>query len=155
MYDARQIAGWFVDRAKSEGKTLSIMSLLKLTYIAHGWHLEMRNRPLFPNPIQAWKYGPVIPDVYNEFRHNGINVNIPSGSNSGVIQPDDASLLEEIFKIYGNLEPFQLSDITHVDGGPWDIATKAGGYYAQIPNELIRQHYVAKRNEYNSSVGNG
>ncbi|AVW92216.1 Panacea domain-containing protein [Celeribacter baekdonensis] len=62
-YDARQIANWFVVRAQREGRTLSIMSLLKLTYIAHGWHLEMQEVPLFSNRIEAWQYGPVIPEV--------------------------------------------------------------------------------------------
>ena len=29
MYDARQIANWFIRRAAQEGRSLSIMSLLK------------------------------------------------------------------------------------------------------------------------------
>jgi len=58
----------------------------------------------------------------------------------------DLSLLEEIWLIYGSLSPFQLSELTHVAGGPWDIAMKTGGYYAPIRDELIHQHYIMKRN---------
>ena len=75
--DARQVANWFVTRARQDGRSLSIMSLLKLTYIAHGWYLESRNEPLFPNHIEAWQYGPVVPEVYRDFRRQGITVQAP------------------------------------------------------------------------------
>jgi uncharacterized phage-associated protein len=145
-YDARQIANWFVERANRDGRRLSIMSLLKLTYIAHGWHLETRQSALFNNRIEAWRYGPVIPDVYNAFRSQGVNVIAPiSVAQPAMLGVDDQSFLEEIWKIYGSLDPFHLSELTHVAGGPWDLATKTGGYYAKIPDELILQHYQLKR----------
>lgn len=145
MYDARQIANWFVSRFSAEGRALSIMSLLKLTYIAHGWHLEMRGDPLFSNDIEAWRYGPVIPDVYKAFRNQGVHavsrVNFPEAT----LSPDDEHLLNEVYRVYGSLSPFKLSDLTHEPGGPWDIATQMGGHYAPIPNDLIKQHYDLKR----------
>lgn len=121
------------------------MTLLKLTYIAHGWHLEMFNRPLFPNRIEAWKYGPVIRDVYNDFRNQGVTVS------SGIPNYDDdldegtKSFLEQIYNIYGSMHAYQLSDLTHVKGGPWQLATMMGGNHAPIPDDLIKQHYVLKR----------
>ena len=145
-YDARQVANWFVARAQQDGRILSIMSLLKLTYIAHGWHLELRDSPLFSNEVEAWRYGPVIPAVYNDFRSQGVNVRNPVGTVSpATFKPEDASLLDQVWQIYGNLSPFQLSALTHVPGGPWDIATKMGGYYAPMPIELIQQHYKLLR----------
>lgn len=145
-YDARKVANWFVARAAQDGKVLSIMTLLKLTYIAHGWHLETKGKPLFPNRVEAWQYGPVIPDVYSAFRGSGINVTGSSITEPGdEITNEDASLLEQVYNIYGSLSAFQLSDLTHVAGGPWDITMQTGGHRATIPNELIRQHYSMKR----------
>jgi uncharacterized phage-associated protein len=148
MYDARQIANWFVLRAQKDARELSIMQLLKLVYIAHGWHLETQGGPLVSNKIQAWQYGPVIPDVYNSFRRQGV---IASSTTHDVLpvvlDPSDEALLEEVWDIYGHLPAFRLSDLTHVPGGPWDIATKTGGNYANIPNELILQHYQALRRQ--------
>ena len=146
-YDARQIANWFVNRAQRDGRSMSIMSLLKLTYIAHGWHLEMQDAPLFKNRIEAWQYGPVIPDVYNAFRRQGINVTGPVSVKQCALEADDEKLLEQVYDIYGSLSAFQLSDLTHVTGGPWDIASKTGGNYALIHEELIKKHYVMKRLE--------
>lgn len=154
-YDARQVANWFVTRAKRDGRILSIMSLLKLTYITHGWHLEMFNAPLVSNQIEAWRYGPVIPDVYNDFRGQGVNVqDVVRSVPDAQFAPQDSSLLEQIWTIYGGLSAFRLSDLTHVLGGPWDIATKMGGNFAPIPDELIKQHYQLLRSNAKAIASN-
>lgn len=145
MYDARQIANWFVDRAARDGKRLTIMQLLKLVYIAHGWHLEMRKSPLVVNKIEAWKYGPVIPDVYNAFRRQGIVAETALPGYSGTITHTDAHLLDQIYNIYGSMSAQKLSDLTHEPHGPWDVATRSGGYFAPISNDLIQTHYEMKR----------
>ncbi|MGC1468389.1 MAG: type II toxin-antitoxin system antitoxin SocA domain-containing protein [Sphingorhabdus sp.] len=152
-YDARQIANWFIERAAKDGRVLSIMSLLKLAYIAHGWNLEMRNAPLFSNRVEAWRYGPVIPDVYNAFRSQGINPTKPVEAFSSPSEAVDVSFLEQIYKIYGSLSAFRLSELTHEPGGPWETASKLGGSYAEIPNDLILGHYVQKRKLANQANG--
>ncbi len=145
-YDARQIANWFIARAAKDGRVMSIMWLLKLVYIAHGWRLETQDAPLFRNRIEAWRYGPVIPDIYNVFRKQGIKVSRPAkGEGWTDILPRDENLLEQVYEIYGKLSALRLSNLTHVAGGPWDIAMKTGGAYAPIPDELIKLHYVMKR----------
>lgn len=60
-----------------DGRPLSVMELIKLTYISHGWHLEMYGGPLFHNRIEAWRHGPVIPDVYHAFQSQGLDVRHP------------------------------------------------------------------------------
>lgn len=145
MYDARQIANWFVQRAANDNRQLTIMQLLKLVYIAHGWHLEMRGSPLVANKIEAWKYGPVIPDVYNAFRRQGIHISAPVPNADPNVTEYDAHLLNEIYRIYGHLSAQALSDMTHETGSPWQIATQRGGWFAPIPNDLILPHYQQKR----------
>ncbi|WP_035197793.1 Panacea domain-containing protein [Agrobacterium tumefaciens] len=145
MYDARQIANWFVNRARRDGRTLSIMKLLKLVYIAHGWYLEMSGSPLIRNKIEAWKHGPVIPDVYRAFRPQGIDVAnaIPNFSPDFNAYVDN--VLEQIYGIYGAIPAGRLSEMTHEPGGPWDTASKRFGYFAPITNDVILTHYRQKR----------
>jgi len=147
MYDARQIAAWFVNRARQDGRYLTIMQLLKLIYIAHGWHLETsRGNPLIRNKIEAWKFGPVIPDVYNDYRGQGIAITQPIETQ--VPQPLTAhanTILEYAYRTYGGMSAQQLSDLTHIPGGPWETATKLHGYFAPITDDLILSHYQAKR----------
>ena len=153
MYDARQIANWFVTRANKDGRTFTIMQLLKLVYISHGWHLEMRKTPLIANKIEAWKYGPVIPDVYNAFRAQGVQPQKTVNVESPAVGSRDEHLLEQIYQLYGKMAAMQLSDLTHEPGGPWDISTKQWGYFAPIPNDLIQQHYELKRSQGQASNG--
>jgi len=154
-YDAREIANWFVRRAADDGRTLSIMSLLKLVYIAHGWHLEMRGAPLFENRIEAWKHGPVIPDVYREFRPQGVHASKVDPDFGTPQNPGDVDFLEQIYGIYGTMSPFRLSDLTHTSGGPWAAATSNGGWYAEISDELIASHYIVKRKQATQADANG
>ncbi|MEE9375735.1 MAG: type II toxin-antitoxin system antitoxin SocA domain-containing protein [Rhizobiaceae bacterium] len=151
IYDARQVANWFLNRAQGDGKSLSIMSLLKLTYIAHGWFLQMRNQPLFTNKIEAWQYGPVMPDVYNAFRSQGVRLKHPVPVSGPQFMQQDVDFLEQIYEIYGGMSPFKLSDLTHEVGGPWHISRQVGGSYAEIPNDLIKSHYDMKRMKGNQT----
>ncbi|WP_417242282.1 Panacea domain-containing protein [Celeribacter sp.] len=144
MHDARQIANWYVRRAAEDGRTLSIMQLLKLIYIAHGWHLEMFKRPLFSNRIEAWKFGPVVPEVYAAFRSQGVNVKRSVPVANAALDDNQKKLLDEVYSIYGPMDAFRLSDITHVANGPWALASRKG-YFAEIPNEQIQAHYEKLR----------
>lgn len=146
MYDARQIANWFILRADKDGRKLSIMQLLKLVYITHGWHLEMRGSPLFPNKIEAWRHGPVIPDVYHAFRDQGVEVEKPIDCHKiANFSAEYERLFEQIYKIYGSKDAFTLSEMTHVAGGPWDLATKTRGWFAHISDDMILEHYQQLR----------
>lgn len=141
MLDARQIMNWFIERARADGRVLSIMSLLKLIFISHGWHLEIFKRPLFANRVEAWKFGPVVPDAYYEFRKQGVNITEPVNIDGPEITDRQQQLLEEIYNIYSRMGAFKLSEITHVPGGPWETASKQSGYFAEIPNGLTQNHY--------------
>ena len=144
QYDAKQIANVFIHRAAEHGKVLSIMQLLKLIYIAHGWNLALYGRPLIHNRIEAWQHGPVIPDVYHAFRGQGVHIQNKVDVPAQGLDPQTDNILEQIYNMYGEMSPFKLSDITHVSGGPWHVASKNGNY-AHIPDYIIKAHYDEKR----------
>jgi uncharacterized phage-associated protein len=68
MHDARAVANFFLDRADRRGMRLTIMTLLKVIYFAHAWHLVKENKPLVAQPFEAWQYGPVNRVVYEQFK---------------------------------------------------------------------------------------
>ena len=153
-YDARDIANWFVEHTnadenrKGKDEFLSITSLLKLTYIAHGWCLALQQKPLYVNHTEAWQYGPVVPDIYKYFRRQGTQIKKTLDMGREIKFFDaDISLLTEIYDVYSKFRPSQLSYLTHVAGGPWDIVSRSSGWFSIIPNELIKQHYDLKRQE--------
>lgn len=163
-YDAAAIANHFLDLADRYSNPVSPMKLQKLVYIAHGWHLAFTDRPLIKEAVEAWDYGPVIPSLYQEFKHYGngaITSKAARVHGSGMRffllmqgiddYPDHnenvyaKKLLNKVWEIYGNYTAIQLSNLTHRSNSPWDKARREHGHMKniQIPEDVIREHYVA------------
>jgi uncharacterized phage-associated protein len=138
------IANKFLDLAAEDSNTLSPMQLLKLVYIAHGWHLGLYHTPLICDEVQAWQYGPVIPQLYNKirgYRGTAVTKRI-SDSNSEVMTEREENLIQQVYKIYGRKTGMALSRITHAPNTPWSLTYTPGVFSIPIPNDLIEDHYV-------------
>lgn len=149
IYTPRQIADFFLYIGK-EDQSMTPMKLIKLVYIAHGWSLGLYNEALITESPQAWKYGPVIPSLYDEFRQYG-NQKIAVTVDENPIQDDKTNrLLQKIWNTYGKYTAIELSAMTHEPETPWSIIwEKAKKQYKTfnltIPNSLIQEHYISKK----------
>ena len=118
------------------------MHVLKLVYICHGWVLGLTDRPLVDEPVEAWRYGPVVPSVYRRYKSFGrdsiTTVPVDRSEMLGMQQREFIEVVEEVYRSYSALE---LSSLTHQPNTPWDTTRRKYGIGAIIPNELIRQHY--------------
>lgn len=47
---------------------MTTMKLQKLCYYAQAWHLAWTGHSLFPERVEAWMNGPIMPDLYHEHR---------------------------------------------------------------------------------------
>jgi uncharacterized phage-associated protein len=152
MHDARGIANFFLDRARTRGVKLTTMTLLKVLYFAHAWHLAKENAPLVAQPFEAWRHGPVNRVVYDQFKEYGkepitrnavsFDPSIPGFRETPyILDLKTEGFLGNIFDYYSQFHPFQLSDLTHEKGSPWDViwseAEKKAVPGMFIPNELI------------------
>lgn len=126
-YSASSIANFFIQKSIDDDcKDLTIIKLLKLIYIAHGWSLALFSRPLISESIQAWKYGPVIESTYYRFREFADQpIDLYYCLNEDVERnplPDDQGtreLLNTIWRIYKNTTGIQLANWTHAKEGAW------------------------------------
>ena len=142
MADARIIANRFLELAKAQGRSLTPMQVVKLVYIAHGWMLGLNDRPLIAQPVEAWRYGPVVRDVYNGVRNYGrAPVVNPIFSPSGDLDYYEDDMVNQVFKIYGHMDGISLSNITHMPDTPWAQTYKQGEFGSIISNDLIGAHY--------------
>jgi len=149
------VANYLIGKAHSEGDRITVMKLLKLVYIAHGWSLGLTGKPLIGEEVQAWRYGPVIPSVYQDFRHYKGNpierqkaVIIDGGKYFIPTVTDETArrLLDKVWDEYKKYSGLQLSTLTHQPGTPWDIVwRKSGGDSGWrdtvIEPEAIAQYY--------------
>lgn len=154
LYNPLAISNYFINKSFATGSPLTPMKLLKLVYISHGWYLGLFEKELITEAVQAWKYGPVIPSVYETFRSFGrgqitkmVDVN---GETPMVDDADTQMFLDAMWQRYQHLDGLQLSELTHQPNTPWDITwNKKGGCSTMgtiIPNDLIQQHYKEKLN---------
>ena len=145
MHDSRLIANKFIQKAADNGNTLSPMQLLKLVYIAHGWMLGLYGIPLIRDRVQAWKYGPVIPDLYHATKSFGdrhIVGQLPQDNYDNLV-PVEEHLIDQIYNIYGNHSGIALSNLTHQPNSPWERVYVAGLNNIPISNDIIEEHYRA------------
>ena len=146
MHDARQIADELI-RRNGYG-TLTNMRLIKLNYLCHGWMLGLYGEPLSRQPVEAWQYGPIIPDVYYSLREHGATP-VPGPIDFGYwgVEPREwniraSRLLDNVLEIYGDRTGPQLSTLTRAPGSPWDqVWQPKRKSPATIPDSVIARYY--------------
>jgi uncharacterized phage-associated protein len=135
---------------KEYGKPMTAMKLQKLVYYSQAWSLVWDERPLFPEPIQAWANGPVAPALYAIHRGMFDVGSWPSGDPSKLDEPA-RDTVRAVLKYYGQRPAQWLSDLTHGER-PWMNARKGldpgergdveitpaamAEYYGSIPPDL-------------------
>lgn len=145
MYDARMISNWFVRKATLDQKTIDLVKLLQLSYLAHGWHLEITRRPLISSTIEAWSSGPITPVIYKSFKDQGVAVKTADHRFPFSVGTRVDGFLEEIFSLYGSLTSHQLRRYTCSLNGPWHTTLTISGLYMPIPNPIIYSDFSARR----------
>lgn len=149
MVSAISVANEFIRLGMQDGNKFTPMQLLKLVYISHGWMLGFFNRPLINENIEAWKYGPVIPDLYQAVKNYGrdfVDREIPN-SFPEQLTDEEKSVINFVYRKYGNLDGIRLSMITHQKDTPWSDVFSHEGWGDVIPNDVIRGHYSGLRNK--------
>lgn len=115
MLAANDVASLILSR---HGQWLDAMSLQKLLYYTQAWHLALTDARLFPEPIQAWKDGPVVADVWRDRKDRASRR--PAVQNVSSIPVDDftVDLIDLVLASYGSMTGEELSALTHVEA-PW------------------------------------
>lgn len=164
MYSVKEIAIWFIyknnveikeQEATTKGENYEVyegithLKLQKLLYYAQGISLSMNNIPLFSEKIEAWEHGPVIKEVFKEYKEFGkecITVEINDENNAIVNKIENDNKCKEILNIvYYNFAIYtawQLREMTHEKGTPWDITVNKKAENKYITNDLIKKYFI-------------
>lgn len=142
-YSVQDIANWILLRNKCEeamegGDFISNLKLQKLLYYAQGSYLALKDEPLFNEEIEAWTYGPVVPEVYHKFKGYGSNGIDTSEISMELNQIDDEAkkILEEVYDVFGQYSASKLVKMTHEEA-PWKNTQKN----CVIDKDLIKKYF--------------
>ncbi|AWY21255.1 DUF4065 domain-containing protein [Moraxella bovis] len=157
MVSSIAVANQFIRLAKQDGKYLTPMQILKLVYIAHGWSYGFFNKPLIDDTIEAWKYGPVIPELYQTIKKYGNTeitqdisypwLGIGNILNNNQLDDDQQKVVNFVYKKYGHFDGIQLSMLTHQNNTPWSEIFNPHSWGDVIPNHTIHKHYKQLYNQ--------
>ena len=160
LYLSEAIANSFLSISKSAGEPIDPMKTQKLVYFAHGYHLGFQEGALSAENVQAWRWGPVFPELYHAVKVYGSG---PIMNPLQAVEFDGASmqwttpkipeegdftnrLIRRIWDVYGGMTGVALSQLTHEEGSPWDKIHKQypDDRDIVIPNSLIREDFERK-----------
>lgn len=114
---ALDIANILIARHGQES-VISNLSLNKLVYYAQVESLRTNGQPLFTDRIEAWKLGPVEPDVYHCFKQYGSN-RIAKPVSNVIGDSNTNQIIENMFDKYGHMTAYDLVTMTHLTGSAW------------------------------------
>ena len=125
--------------------TITTMKLQKLAFYAQVQHLVTTGTPLFPEDFQAWRGGPVAPELYA--LHRGKFLIRPgelSSGDSSALTDVERRLIDGVCSALGGMTGAELSERTHLES-PWlhareGLASSAPSD-AVITQEAMRRYY--------------
>jgi uncharacterized phage-associated protein len=132
------IARYFLAQIDEEaGDLISNMKLQKLVYYAQGVHLALHDRPLFPEPLEAWTYGPVVPELFYAYKQYGSGaIPPPCDMDFSIYDSQTRELLDDVYAVFGQFSAWMLSNMTHKEP-PWKD-TPIGH---EISSEVLRDYF--------------
>lgn len=137
-YKALDIAKYFITLASPEQEDfITNLKLQKLLYYAQGFHLAMFDKPLFPEPIEAWQYGPAVPEIYRHYKQYSFGfIPQPDDFDPEKYDKETQELLNEVYKLYGQYTAPALMHFTQQEP-PW----KQTPITEEIPHSLMKTYF--------------
>lgn len=134
MPSARDVAQYILE---TRGP-MTVMKVQKLVYYSQAWSLVWDDDRLFAEPIEAWKNGPVVRDLWEATRGEFRVGTIPNG-NASNLNDGNRLTVDRVLDFYGSKDAQWLSDLSHLEG-PWKEAY-AKGQNSEITLESMIEYY--------------
>jgi len=180
--EAVYVVAYLLRKASDEGRELDPLQINKLVYICHGWALGILKKPMIENrsnQIQAWKYGPVVQEVYDLLKGCGsqklsytsfCNILGSNGIGKNAIEevlekqlgkilekkPEMCKIIDMVWYVYKDVSGGQLITLTHKNETPWKQHVKKNIFGqvvhgVHIPDPSIAAHYEDKLRDLTGS----
>lgn len=147
------VANLLLSKARDEGIPITHLKLQKLVYFCYAWFAGNEREELFGEDIEAWQYGPVVRELYLEFRRCGsapidrlISAHdwTTGHSTEPLPEPELADELAAVWDAYKNKTAGWLVEASHTRDEPWAFVARQFGPNSRrrIPFDLVRNIYA-------------
>ena len=148
--DPELVADYFLSRDEGrEDADVTQMKLHKLMYLAQANFLSSVDNRLFASDIEAFEHGPVIKELYPQFRHYGRSVIVVASDEAAWqakesvrndLPEDTKEFLDLVWDKYGDYSASELRKLTHSQA-PWLNAYKPGHRHCKIDDDSMKDWY--------------
>lgn len=137
MYTALDLSKYIVSKCIDDGHLISNLQLQKILYYIQKDFLS-RDDIAFSDDIEAWQFGPVVPNVYYYYCGYGA-MPILSAQEKFDVESKDKDIINTIVESKRSLDPWEMVAETHKANGAWEQIYKKGlGNHKVIPIDLIK-----------------
>lgn len=154
MYSALQIAEYIVIRADREDLYISCLTLGKILYFVQARFLARKGEPCFDDAVEAWDFGPVVPDVYRKYIAYG-STRIPFCSSTGEgkyrkPEKEDRKQIDSVMDRYCRYPASLLTELTQKQD-PWIAAYRSRHQKpGVITKKSIKEYFGRISPKYNA-----
>lgn len=141
-YDVLEVSRHIINYSNRMRYGVSNLKLQKLLYFVQAYFLAFTESgtPCFKEKIEAWDFGPVVPNVYYYFCGYGAMKIMNYYDEDFSLNYEDRQIIDKIIIEKRDMDPWQLVEETYRAGGAWDKTYKKGfGNREVISIALIKQ----------------
>lgn len=155
-YKVMDVAQFIINYSVENDISITNLKLQKLLYYVQAAFLVEKDQSCFEECIMNWKHGPVVSEVYDEFKNYASNsidyldhyttvevtkdFKLETKINKYIENPVeecDRNIISGVIKAYRSVDPWQMVKRTHEEN-PWRIDSERNG---EITNESIKKYF--------------
>jgi uncharacterized phage-associated protein len=145
VYNAVDIAKYILAVAYENGDVVTNLKLQKLLYYAQAWYMVKHGgKKLFSDDIEAWKFGPVIRDVYDLYKSYSRNPIDETSCKDDIskLELDDRKFMDEFLAEFMDYSALSLVNMIHNEP-PWQEAFDEQNQYGShiISTDSMYNYY--------------
>ena len=142
MHSCFDVAKYFLAQSSEDaGDLISNLKLQKLVYYAQGFSLALHDEPLFAESIEAWMHGPVVRELYLEYKTCGAAaIPAPADFDPNIFSKKELQLLSDVYSVYGQYSAWKLRELTHSEA-PWKDNYSEGFVSQEIPLQEMKTFF--------------
>ena len=125
----------FIKASFDCNRDISPMKLQKLLYLLYARILNKTNFSIFPDRFEKWEYGPVLSNIYMEFKkYKGNPITWFACDLDGEVRIADENNIafkeyfDEVWGRFGTLNGMELSVLTHQSESAWSKVGRLGEF---------------------------
>ena len=119
MSTAVKVAEYIIYEAQKRKNPVTNTKLQKLLYFVQGSYLAKHNKKAFEDNIIAWKYGPVVKDIYYKYSLYGAEPIITVKKYDSKISLMLINAIDIVLESFLDINQTDLIEETIKPGSPW------------------------------------